>query len=66
MEAKVITREQAIASITFNMQKLTDREVRMVCAFIQGLKYGPQIRRGEGGKITDKFGDHLATKFAKK
>lgn len=48
MEAKVITREQAIASITFNIQKLTDREVRMACAFIQGLKHGPKIQRGEG------------------
>lgn len=38
MEAKLITREQAITRIEFNLPKLTEREVKLVDAFIQGLK----------------------------
>lgn len=39
-EAAAITREQAQSRILFNLNLLTDREIRMVDAFIQGMKKG--------------------------
>lgn len=37
-QEKPITREQAENRILHNLPKLTDREMRMADAFIQGLK----------------------------